>query len=110
MEIDSKLIRDVLERVGVLNGILEDHEKGLNTEISSTGYPIHQTELFRLNLARCIAEIPDLLLVDRIFDNITREERELLFNIICTELDSSTVIIISKSKENLINCDMILEL
>jgi ABC-type transport system involved in cytochrome bd biosynthesis fused ATPase/permease subunit len=110
MEIDSKLIRDVLERVGVLNGILEDHEKGLNTEISSTGYPIHQTELFRLNLARCIAEIPDLLLVDRIFDNITKEERELLFNIICTELESSTVIIISKSKENLINCDMILEL
>jgi ABC-type transport system involved in cytochrome bd biosynthesis fused ATPase/permease subunit len=110
MGIDSKLIRDVLERVGVLNGILENHEKGLNTEISSTGYPIYQTEVFQINLARCIAEIPDLLLVDRIFDHISHEERDLLFNIINTELESSTVIIISKSKENLKNCDTILEL
>ena len=110
MGIDSKLIRDVLERVGVLNGILENHERGLNTEISSTGYPIYQTEVFRINLARCIAEIPDLLLVDRIIDHISSEERDLLFNIINTELESSTVIIISKSKENLKNCETILEL
>jgi ATP-binding cassette subfamily B protein len=110
MGIDSKLIRDVLERVGVLNGILENHERGLNTEISSTGYPIYQAEVFRINLARCIAEIPDLLLVDRIIDHISSEERDLLFNIINTELESSTVIIISESKENLKNCETILEL
>ena len=110
MGIDSKLIRDVLERVGILRGILENHEKGLNTEISSTGYPINRSELFRLNLARCIAEIPDLLLIDRVIDNIPEEERKLLLDIIDTELETSTVVIISQSKENLKKCDTILEL
>ncbi len=110
MGINSKLIRDVLERVGVLKGILENQEKGLNTEISSSGYPINRSELFRLNLARCIAEIPDLLLIDRITDNIPEEERLLLQDIIDTELETSTVVIISQQKENLQKCETILEL
>jgi putative ABC transport system ATP-binding protein len=110
MGIDSKLIRDILERVGILKGILENHEDGLNTEISATGYPINKSELFRLNLARSIAEIPDLLLIDRVCDNISEEERKLLLDIIDTELETSTVVIISQSKENLTKCDTILEL
>jgi ABC-type multidrug transport system fused ATPase/permease subunit len=108
--IDSKLIRDILERVGILKGILENHEDGLNAEITATGYPINKSELFRFNLARSIAEIPDLLLVDRVCDNISEEERKLLLDIIDTELETSTVVIISQSKENLIKCDTILEL
>jgi ABC-type transport system involved in cytochrome bd biosynthesis fused ATPase/permease subunit len=110
MGVDSKLVRDILERVGILKGILENHEGGLNTEITATGYPINKSELFRFNLARSIAEIPDLLLIDRVCDNISEEERKLLLDIIDTELETSTVVIISQSKENLIKCDTILEL
>lgn len=110
MGLDARFIRDILERVGALKGILENYEKGLNTEISSTGYPINKDELFRLNLARCIAEIPDLLLIDRIVDKISGEERNLLLDIIYTELEASTVIMISQSKENLQKLDSILEI
>lgn len=107
--VDSQMVRNVLQRVGCLEGILERFQDGITREVTSSGFPIVKEELFKLNLARCIADIPDLLIVDKIFDRITAQDKSKFLEILQNELESTTVIIFSSNKEDLSFCDMVVE-
>ena len=108
--VDSDSIRKVLERVGLLKLILENYSNGISKEVTSSGYPIRKQDLFKLNLAKAIAEVPDLLLIENMIDKISNNDKEKLEDILKNELESTTVIIFATNKEALYMCDKIMEI
>lgn len=109
-EIDQEKTRQVLEKVGSLKPLLEQFENGILTQITSSGFPIKKKDLYRINLAKCIGLKPDLLLIDRLFNTLQRDEKDLLKLIIDKDFKDSTVIIISQHKEFINICDKVLEI
>jgi putative ABC transport system ATP-binding protein len=109
-DIDQEKTREALEKVGTLNTLLENFQNGILTQITSSGFPIRKNDLFRINLAKSIGLTPDLLLIDRIFNTLQREEKDLLKSIIHSEFKDTTVIIISQHKEFINICDKVIEI
>ncbi|MFW5634742.1 MAG: ATP-binding cassette domain-containing protein, partial [Erythrobacter sp.] len=61
-----------LETVGLIDTI-STFEKGLDTPIASTGYPLSSVELQQLKLANALLEQPRVLVLSRLFDLIDEE-------------------------------------
>lgn len=65
----------VLETVG-LAGTIATLEKGLDTPLASTGYPLSAVELQQLKLANALLERPRILVLSRLFDLLDPEPIE----------------------------------
>lgn len=63
---------EVLETVGLADTIAT-FEKGLDTPIASTGYPLSAVELQQLKLANALLEEPRILVLSRLFDLLEPE-------------------------------------
>ena len=63
---------DALETVGLADTIAT-FEKGLDTPIASTGYPLSAVELQQLKLANALLEAPRILVLSRLFDLLDPE-------------------------------------
>jgi putative ABC transport system ATP-binding protein len=63
---------DALETVGLADTIAT-FEKGLDTPIASTGYPLSAVELQQLKLANALLEKPRILVLSRLFDLLDPE-------------------------------------
>jgi ABC-type bacteriocin/lantibiotic exporter with double-glycine peptidase domain len=61
-----------LETVGLADTIAT-FEKGLDTPVASTGYPLSAVELQQLKLANALLEAPRILVLSRLFDLIDPE-------------------------------------
>ena len=64
-----------LETVG-LAGTIATLEKGLDTPLASTGYPLSAVELQQLKLANALLERPRILVLSRLFDLLEPEPIE----------------------------------
>ena len=64
---ESPRIVAALETVGLMPAI-SSLEKGLDTEIASTGWPLSPVELQMLKLANALLEEPKILVLSRLFD------------------------------------------
>jgi putative ABC transport system ATP-binding protein len=64
-----------LETVGLADTI-STFEKGLDTPIASTGYPLSAVELQQLKLANALLEQPRILVLSRLFDLLDPEPLE----------------------------------
>jgi putative ABC transport system ATP-binding protein len=64
-----------LETVG-LAGTIATLEKGLDTPLASTGYPLSAVELQQLKLANALLERPRILVLSRLFDLLDPEPIE----------------------------------
>jgi len=77
----SKRMVGALEQVG-LSDTIATFEKGLDTPIAATGYPLSSVELQQLKLANALLEQPRILVLSRLFDlvdedNLSRAIKEL---------------------------------
>jgi putative ABC transport system ATP-binding protein len=63
---------DALETVGLADTI-STFEKGLDTPIAATGYPLSAVELQQLKLANALLEAPRILVLSRLFDLLDPE-------------------------------------
>jgi putative ABC transport system ATP-binding protein len=61
-----------LETVG-LSGMIATLEKGLDTPLAATGYPLSAVELQQLKLANALLERPRILVLSRLFDLLDPE-------------------------------------
>ena len=80
-EAASKRMVGALEQVG-LSDTIATFEKGLDTPIAATGYPLSSVELQQLKLANALLEQPRILVLSRLFDlvdedNLSRAIKEL---------------------------------
>lgn len=64
-----------LETVG-LSSLMSTLEKGLDTPLASTGYPLSAVELQQLKLANALLERPRILVLSRLFDLLDPEPIE----------------------------------
>jgi putative ABC transport system ATP-binding protein len=64
-----------LETVGLAN-MISTLEKGLDTPLATTGYPLSAVELQQLKLANALLERPRILVLSRLFDLIDPEPIE----------------------------------
>jgi ABC-type bacteriocin/lantibiotic exporter with double-glycine peptidase domain len=102
-------VRDALEQVGLLDGVLRLKE-GIETELNSVGAPLTESQLRRLMLARAIVGRPGLLLVDGVLDSFPDEEAEQLMRILCDPRQPWTLLIVTCRKSLQEQCTRVAEL
>ncbi|PIP90339.1 MAG: hypothetical protein COW01_02720 [Bdellovibrionales bacterium CG12_big_fil_rev_8_21_14_0_65_38_15] len=105
-KIESKKLIEVLELVD-LKAIYETFPKGLETELSFSGYPLWRSQIARLEIARTIVNDYDLFIFTDYFDSFSLERRKRIINYLKSK--NKTVIIISTHKADEYS-DVVLEL
>lgn len=92
-EIPSAVVREVLERVGILDRIRELPD-GLRTHLASTGAPLSPGQAGRLMVARAMIGRPHFLVLDDLLDDLDEEAREHVLNAVMTPDAPWSVIIL----------------
>lgn len=97
-------IRQALDRVGVLNDVL-DFPQGLETSLATGGAPLSLGQAERLMLARAIAGNPRLLILDETLDTMDRELRDSVLSTVFNREASWTLVVITHSHDIAKLCD-----
>ncbi|MCA9152123.1 MAG: ATP-binding cassette domain-containing protein, partial [Planctomycetales bacterium] len=66
-------VRECLEQMG-LSDTIHHLEHGLRTVLQTDGYPLSRVQIAKLILARAIAGLPRLLVIDRLLDELSEAE------------------------------------
>ena len=104
---ESWQMLDALEAVGLTEAIA-GLEKGLDTKIAATGYPLSTVELLKLKLASAILARPRVLVLTRLFDLIEAED---LANALATlRAQAFTTVIYFSNREAALGCDRFLHM
>ena len=104
---DSWRITDALETVGLASTIAS-FEKGLDTKIGATGYPLSTAELLMLKLASALLAKPRVLVLTRLFDLIDAEDLQRTFAAL--KAQSNTTVIYFSDRDSPLGCDMYLHM
>lgn len=97
-------IRDALQRVGLLEDILNLPD-GLNTLLGTGGVPLSLGQAERLVLARAIVGQPRLLILDELLDDMDQEARKTVLPAILGKDTHWTLLVITHSQEVARLCD-----
>ena len=108
-DITFNKIRDALEQVGLLDGVLTLSD-GIETDLTSAGAPLSENQLRRLMLARAVAGRPGLLLVDGVLDTLPDEEAEELMGTLCDPRQPWTLLIVTSRTSLHEHCQRVVEL
>ena len=98
-ETASRRMVAALETVGLADTIAT-FDKGLDTPIASTGYPLSSVELQQLKLANALLEQPRILVLSRLFDLLDEEPLQRAISEL-REQAYSTVIYFSNRRRDL---------
>lgn len=104
---DSWRIIEALETVGLAPTIAA-FDKGLDTKIAATGYPLSTAELLMLKLASALLAKPKLLILTRLFDLIDEESLQRTFAALRAE--SNTTVVYFSERETALGCDSFLDM
>jgi putative ABC transport system ATP-binding protein len=104
---ESWRMLDALEAVG-LAGTIAGLEKGLDTGIAATGYPLSTVELLKLKLASAILARPRVLVLTRLFDLI--EADDLANALAALRAQAFTTVIYFSNRDAALGCDRFLHM
>jgi putative ABC transport system ATP-binding protein len=104
---ESWRMLDALQAVGLAE-TLPGLEKGLDTKIAATGYPLSTVELLKLKLASAILARPRVLVLTRLFDLI--EAEDLARALAAVRAQGFTTVIYFSNRETAIGCDRFLHM
>lgn len=90
--LSSADIRRALERVGLWEEVLRLPD-GIDSMLQTGGFPLSYSQTVRLTLARAIASVPNILLIDGILDLLDNSERIKLWEELHHSIDLSTILI-----------------
>jgi len=108
-EITISNVRDALEQVGLLEGVLRLRD-GIETDLTSAGKPLTENQLRRLMLARAIVGRPGLLLVDGVLETLPDEEANELMGMLCDSHQPWTLLIVTGRTSLQKHCPHVVEL
>ncbi|MEM6737063.1 MAG: ABC transporter ATP-binding protein [Bacteroidota bacterium] len=103
-------IQDALEAIKEVN-LMEDINKlpnGLNTEVLSGGKGFSSSFVNKLVLARCLAKKPSMLILNDFFNNFTKGERLKLIEILTSNKNRWTLVVVSNDPLIMAACDNVL--
>ena len=104
---ESWRMLDALEAVGLADTI-PGLEKGLDTKIAATGYPLSTVELLKLKLASAILARPRILVLTRLFDLI--EADDLASALAALRQQAFTTVIYFSNRDEALGCDRFLHM
>ena len=90
--LSSADIRRALERVGLWEEVLRLPD-GIDSMLQTGGFPLDYSQTVRLTLARALASVPNILLIDGILDLLDSHERQKLWDELNHSQDLSTILI-----------------
>lgn len=102
-DIDLNVIRDVLDKVGLLNSIAALPQR-LDTELNLNGLPLSQEQCLRLTLARAMLLNPRLLMLDHVLDRIDQRHQAHLMKHLLAKDAPWTLIITSQQPDIIAAC------
>lgn len=109
-EIGHARVREVLEQLGMLDGVL-GLKNGLETELHPSGRPLSQSQACRLMLARAIVGNPRLLVIDDALEQIDRrQDRDEIADILFSPKAPWTLICVTERADLLARCNRIVVL
>lgn len=104
---ESWRMLDALQAVGLAE-TLPGLEKGLDTRIAATGYPLATSELLKLKLASAILARPRVLILTRLFDLI--EADDLARALAAVRAQGFTTVIYFSNRDTALGCDRFLHI
>ncbi|MFT7670522.1 MAG: putative ABC transport system ATP-binding protein [Planctomycetota bacterium] len=102
-------VRSALDRVGLLD-VLERLPDGLVTSLNTRGWPLSDSEICCLQVARVIVSEPRLLIVSDGMLPVGGAHRKRLLDVLFDPASRWTLVISSNASDVLERCDQILEL
>ena len=96
MSVSHGEIVAAIERVG-LDGIVARLPDGPNTMLLPHGYPLDETSIVRLMMARAIVGTPRLLILDRCLDRLDSETRAELFAMAKSVIRCTVIIVTNQA-------------
>lgn len=96
-EITVSDVRDAITTVG-LQEVVQALPDGMETELSSCGAPLTNTQLRRLMLARSIVGRPEILLIDELLDFMEDEESTETLRKILEYVPDVTLVLVTKRR------------
>lgn len=102
-------VRSALDRVGLLE-VLERLPEGLETMLNARGWPLSDSEIRCLQVARVIVCEPRLLIVSDVMLPVGGTHRKHLLDVLFDPCAPWTLVISSNATDVLERCDQVLEL
>lgn len=97
-------ITEALEKVNLLNEVVNNLPSGLDTILSTGGNPLSYTSSIKLMIARAICENKSLIIFDGVLDYLDKKYIDHIFNKVINKANS-TIIITTSNKDLLDYCD-----
>ncbi len=98
--VDRRVIKDALQRVGLLDAILAMPE-GLDTLLTPEGRPLSDGQLRRLQIARALVARPRLLIVDHLVEGLSAAERRTVLEPLLDPTQPWTLVLFSREPVDL---------
>ena len=89
-------VRDVLERLGILDELVDDHE-GLRTPLSPSGSPLSSSTSRLLMVARAVSQAPRLIVVDSLLDDLLPIDRSRALRVLAGPNAPWTLVVLTSS-------------
>lgn len=102
-------VRELLQQLNLWDDVVRLNE-GLDTMLESNGYPLSETQLARLMLARAMAARPKVVVIDCLLDKFCKSEREQILQFLRSEEAGWTTIITTRLESVADKCDKRIDL
>ena len=96
-DIDTESVVDVLQSLGLIQSIYE-MEKGVQTEVNVTGYPLNNRQAVLLVLARALLLRPGAVLIDGILDTLPDDDLPEILEGLRQFAGTTTLVIVTGRK------------
>ncbi|MGB7328242.1 MAG: ABC transporter ATP-binding protein, partial [Rubripirellula sp.] len=102
--IGQSRILETLNQVGLAEAILQFPD-GIQTRLQTGGYPLTEIHAKQMSLARAIIAAPKLLIVDNLLDELSSEDRQLIWQAIAAP-DVPWTLIVNTNRDDVAKlCD-----
>ncbi len=101
-------VRRALEQVHLWEEVL-NLPSGVDTVLQTGGYPLTYSQAVRLSLARALAALPAVLMVDGALDLLDVELRMRLWQSLKENKDIQTILVVTHDSAIIAQCDSVLE-
>ncbi|QDU60060.1 putative ABC transporter ATP-binding protein [Planctomycetes bacterium Pan216] len=107
--INAEEIREALDLVELLDTVRDLHD-GLQTQLTTGGAPLSQSQSRRLMIARAIVARPRLLILDESLGALDDDVRARIVSSMCDKRHHWTLILITQRPDIMVACDRCLTL
>ncbi len=102
-------VREVLQQIGLWDEVGR-LENGLDTVLQTGGYPLSETQIAKLMLARAIAGRPGVVLVNGLLDVLSEQDRTAMRNLLQSPDNPWTAVIGTRLNSLASQCENCIEL